>query len=217
MVVVFLLNEEHKATTKKLIFPSQRMDTCRPTNPPALRPKKNPHFLNRQTCTYRATLAHERARRHRTVAHQTAHATPHHKTNAKKKEHEESGVKIYEQTSDIAATKRLSRAESAAPLPGRAPHRFHALCLPHPSHPVCGTRSVLGRRRRQFVHSKKRRVALTPFWVWPRSLQRLLKRLRFDLHCVDQDRSSRWEAKAGRKDGTSVSGTKESEITSARV
>lgn len=103
-----------------------------------------------------------------------------------------------ERTSDIAATKRLSRAPSPGPLPGRAPHRFHALCLPHPSQPVCGTRSVLGRRRRQLVHSKKRRVALTPCWVWPRSLQRLLKRLRFDLHCVDEERSRRLGDAAGK-------------------
>ena len=66
-------------------------------------------------------------------------------------------------TSDIAATNRLSLGPSAGPLPGRAPHRFHMLCRPQLSQPVCGTRSVLEHRFLQLVHSKKRSVALIPF------------------------------------------------------
>lgn len=41
---------------------------------------------------------------------------------------------------------------------------------------------MLEHRFLQLVHSKKRRVALTPFWSWPRSLQFLLNRLRRVLH-----------------------------------
>lgn len=87
-------------------------------------------------------------------------------------------------TSDMAVTNRLSRGPSTGPLPGRAPHRFHSLCLPHPSHPKCGTLSVVLVRRRQLVHSKKRRVAFAPVCSWPSSLQRLLKKVRRVLHCV---------------------------------
>lgn len=87
-------------------------------------------------------------------------------------------------TSDKAATNRLSRGPSAGPRPGRAPHRFHMSCLPQLSHPVRGTRSVLEQRFRQLVHSKKRSVALMPFWSCPRSLHRLLNRLRLVLHCA---------------------------------
>lgn len=82
----------------------------------------------------------------------------------------------------MAATNRLSLGPSAGPLPGRAPHRFHMLCRPQLSQPVCGTRSVLEHRFLQLVHSKKRSVALIPFWSWPRSLQFLFNRLRRVLH-----------------------------------